>query len=113
MCPGDVHLAVLDISRVYRQFHVSPNDWPLLGIRFYDAYFFYKRIPFGCRMSSFVMQSVAEFIDRALATRHVKAHMYLDDIVIVAPTKPLADQHYKQTIDLLTALGLQVVQKKL
>ena len=31
-CPGDVHMAVIDLSRAYRQFPVAPTDWPLLGV---------------------------------------------------------------------------------
>ena len=34
MCPRGVHLAVIDLSRAYHQFPVSPTDWPLLAIFF-------------------------------------------------------------------------------
>ena len=113
MCPGEVHMSVIDLSRAYRQFPVMPTDWPLLGISFAKEYYFDHRIPFGARMSSFVMQAIADFITRALSARLISAHMYLDDIVIVAPTKALAERHYKTTIHLLQELGLQVAVKKL
>ena len=66
--PGDIQLA-------YRQFPVTPLDWPLLGIHWRGCWSFDCRIPFGCRMSSYVMQTIAEFIVRALAKRAIKAHI--------------------------------------
>ena len=68
-CPGETHLAVIDLSRAYRQFPVPPTDWPLLGIYFNGKYFFDGRIPFGARMSSFAMQSVADFIQGHCAAK--------------------------------------------
>ena len=97
MCPGDVHMSVIDLSRAYRPFPVSPLDWPLLGIAHEGLCYFDRRIPFGSRMSSFIMQSVAQFIIRAMEARGIVAHMYLDDIIIIAATKEIATRHYAQT----------------
>ena len=111
--PGDVHMAVIDLSRAYRQFPVNPLDWPLLGIYWRGAWSFDRRLPFGCRMSSFSMQSAAEFIVRALAKRQVRAHMYLDDIIVISPTKDIAERDYKKVLTLLHQLGLAVAPRKL
>ena len=111
--PGDIRLSVIDLSRAYRQFPVTPLDWPLLGIYWDGAWSFDCRIPFGCRMSSFAMQTIAEFLVRALAKRAVKAHMYLDDIIVVSPTPEVAERDYKRTLALLADLGLMVAHHKL
>ena len=87
MCPGGVVMAVIDLSRAYRQFPVSPLDWPLLGMMVDQQQYFDLRLPFGARMSSFAMQTIANFIVRALTTRGIRAHMYLDDINIVCPNQ--------------------------
>ena len=112
-CPGDVHIAVIDLSRAYRQFPVPPTDWPLLGIWFDGQYFWDGRLPFGARMSSFVMQSVASFITRALKKQGIHIHMYLDDIIMISQSEALAKRHYSQILELLKELGLQVAHKKL
>ena len=112
-CPGDVHLAVVDLSRAYRQFPVPPTDWPLLGIQFKGKYYWDGRIPFGARMSSFAMQSVAQFITRALKVKHIDTFMYLDDIIIVSSSKQQAERQYRDTLTYLEGLGLQVASKKL
>ena len=111
--PGDVHLSVIDLSRAYRQFPVAPLDWPLLGMHWRGHWSFDCRIPFGCRMSSFTMQSIAEFLVRALATRSVSAHMYLDDVIIVSATAEIANRDYNTTLQLFSELGLTVATKKL
>ena len=111
--PGDVHLAVVDLSRAYRQFPVIPLDWPLLGIYWRGAWAFDRRLPFGCRMSSFTMQTVAEFIVRALSTRTVKIHMYLDDIIMISATSATAERDFAVILRLLDDLGLEVAVKKL
>ena len=112
-CPGDITMAVIDLSRAYRYFPVCPLDWPLLGIVHEGVTFFDRKIPFGARMSSFVMQMVAEFMVRALHTRRISAHMYLDDIVIIAPTADTAIAAFTATLNLLVGLGLQTAQNKI
>ena len=111
--PGDIHMAVIDLSRAYRQFPVTSLDWPLLGISWRDMWSFDRRLPFGCRMSSYIMQSVAEFISRALARRRVSAHMYLDDILVISRTSQLAAKDYQAVLNLLGELGLDVAVHKL
>ena len=113
MCPGQITLAVVDLSRAYRQFPVCPLDWPLLGIVAEGHFLFDRRLPFGARMSSFVMQMAADFIVRALQKRGIKAHMYLDDVVIIAPTLQIASRSYDQTLALIKSLGLEVASNKL
>ena len=112
-CPGEVVMAVVDLSRAYRQFPVCPLDWPLLGVKVAQQYFFDRRLPFGARMSSYTMQMAADFIVRALERRGIKAHMYLDDVVIISPNRHMAHRQYDQTLHLIEALGLKVAEKKL
>ena len=112
-CPGEITLAVIDLSRAYRQFPVYPLDWPLLGIFWRGAWSFDRRLPFGCRMSSYIMQSVADFIVRALAAKNITIHMYLDDIIMISPSRATADRDYNIAMALLARLGLAVAHKKL
>ena len=111
--PGDVRLPVIDLSRAYRQFPVTPLDWPLLGIYWNGAWSFDRRIPFGCRMSSYAMQTVAEFLMRALAKMAIRAHMYLDDVIIISANHEVAQRNYHDTLNMFKTLGLTVAEKKL
>ena len=59
------------------------------------------------------MQITADFIVRALTRQRIKAHMYLDDIVIIGATRDITNRQYQQTMDVLRDLGLQVATNKL
>ena len=113
MCPGDIHMAVVDLSRAYQQFPVDPLDWLLLGLHWKDGWTFDRRLPFGTRMSSFVMQKAADFSIRAINTSKAKGHMYLDDIILISPTAETAQRDFTHTRQLLTELGLQIADNKL
>ena len=103
--PGEVH-------RAYRHFPVTPLDWPLLGIHWEGHWAFDRRMPFGCSMSSYVMQSIAEYIVRANASRSIKAHMYLDDVIVVSNTAHIAQRDHDAALRLLYELRLKVAKKK-
>ena len=113
LCPGEITMAVIDLSRAYRQFPVPPTDWPLLGVQFEGKYFYDGRLPFGSRLSAFAMQSAAQFVVRALGAANIVAHMYLDDIIIIAGAKDVARRNYQNALSLLADLGLQVAPHKL
>ena len=108
----DTKLAVVDISRAYRHFPTCPLDWPLLVLYQDGKYYFDRATPFGARMSSYVMQSAAQFVIRALGARGIKALMYLDDLILVTNTQA-QDQHYAAVLTLLRSLSLEVAQHKL
>ena len=112
-CPGGIHLAVIDLSRAYRQFPVHPLDWPLLCIHWKGAWSFDRRLPFGSRMSSYIMQTIAEFLVRAMASRSIVMHMYLDDILLISPQEAIAQREYPAVIEVLNSLGLAVAVNKL
>ena len=105
-------LAVVDISRAYRHFPTCPLAWPLLVLQHGQKYYFDRATPFGARMSSYIMQSAANFVIRALAARGIEALMYLDDLIIISDALD-ADSHFKEAIDLLGRLGLEVAPHKL
>ena len=59
------------------------------------------------------MQSIADYIITALSSRGVQAHMYLDNIIIVAPIMDIVERADQETLKILTGLGLQIAHKKL
>ena len=74
---SNVYRAVVDLSRAYRHFGVFPLDWSLLAIQHEGALYFDRAVPFGARMSSYIMQSIADFSVRALERRGITALMSL------------------------------------
>ena len=106
-------MATIDISRAYRNFRTCPSDWPLLIIKTDDQYFIDTALPFGCRMSSYYMMSIANFIIRALDKQGIKVLIYLDDILIIGPNEAATQEAYTRVLHLLTDLGLPAAPHKL
>ena len=109
---GDTRLAVVDISRAYRHFPTCPLDWPLLVLQYDNKYYFDRATPFGARMSSYIMQSAASFIVRALESRGIRSLMYLDDLILISQADTV-EREYQEAINLLISLALEVAAHKL
>ena len=104
-------LFTVDVHRVYKNFRACPLDWPLLNLVWPDeegnqVHYLDITMPFGSKLSSLYFQRAANFIIRVLHTKGVKAFMYLDDLIVVAPD-PITAYHQFDTVrDLLKVLGL-------
>ena len=109
--PG-AFMFTIDVSRAYKNFKSCPLDWPLLAIRWRDDYYLDVTMPFGARASSGHMQRVADAIVATLASKGVTAHMYLDDLVVVAPSLTIAMAQYDMARGLLARLGLPEAMDK-
>ena len=64
-------------------------------------------------MSSFVMQTIADFLVRAMRADSIITHMYLDDIIMISPTSYTATRDYQKVLKFLEELGLEVATNKL
>ena len=96
----------VDVARAYKNFRVDALDWPLMCIKWDDRYYVETAMPFGARSSSCYMQRVANMIVRILGKKGIRARMYLDDLIVVAPTEEVAQAQYKRVQTLLDDLGL-------
>ncbi len=83
----DYWLCTTDLKNAYKHFNCCPSDYPLFTIKWRGRYYFESSIPFGARMSSFLMQSVANAIIDILKKKNIKGYMYLDDLLIISKTK--------------------------
>ena len=102
----DAYLFTVDIARAYKNFSSDPLDWPLLCLRWDEAFYVDVSMPFGSRASSCYMQRIANFITRVLRSEGIEAIMYLDDVVVVAPDLNTASTQYDRVRGLLAELGL-------
>ena len=103
--PG-TSMFTLDISRAYTNFKSCPLDWPLLVIKCQEAFYLDITMPFGAHASSGHMQRVADAIVAILAVKGVVAHMYLNDLVVVAKDHDEAQRQYAIVCAPFAELGL-------
>ena len=106
------YMFTVDVARAYKNFRLDPLDWPLACIKWEGHYLIDIAMPFGARSSSSNMQRVANFIVRILGVEGIKARMYLDDLVVVAPSRDIAQRQYDRVLRLLGELGLPEAEGK-
>ena len=106
------YLSTADVSRAYKNFSSDPLSWPLLGMEWEGKFYCDTTMPFGARASSASMQRIATAIVRILRDDGVVAHMYLDDLVIVSPSRERAQKDYTRAKQLLQELGLPEAKDK-
>ena len=110
--PG-VTLLTIDINRAYKNFRACPLDWPLLNVTWQredgpQLTFLDTAMPFGSRLSSLH----SSFIVRALEKKGIRACMYLDDLLVIAPDPITAYIQFDIVRDMFRKLGLPEAVKK-
>lgn len=63
-------MAKCDVEEAYRQLPVRPADYPLLGFRWKEQFYFDKRLPMGCRSSCRTFQMFSDIL--ADVTRQIR-----------------------------------------
>lgn len=100
------YMSSTDVSCAYKNFRSDPLDWPLLSFYWRDKFYCDVSMPFGARASSCHMQRVATAIVRMLRDRGVIAKMYIDDLILVSPTREKVCHDLEIAQALLHDLGL-------
>lgn len=95
-----------DVSRAYKNFRSDPLDWPLLAFQWRGSFYCDVSMPFGTRASSCHMQRVANAIVRMLKDCDVIAKMYIDDLILISPSREKAARDLEIAQSLLKELGL-------
>lgn len=103
----------LDIARAYKNFVSCPLFWPLLVFRWKSGFYIDISIPFGSRVSSLHMQSIANILVTIIKAQGVAAHMYLDDLIVIGPDKEKMTKAYNAARRVLHELGLPEATDKL
>jgi hypothetical protein len=118
MRPG-WYMAKVDIKAAYRTVGVRPDQWGLLGMKYtprggaQTRYFIDTRLPFGacgsaehfCRISTAVRAMM-------VARGYHDVIVYVDDFLILAPTKERCQEALDTLLQLLAQLGFTVSDKK-
>lgn len=108
----EVALATVDIRRAYHNFPGCPLDLPLNNIKFKGRYYIDLAMPFGARTSSCYMQKIAEYISRALASRQIYCHIYLDDVIMYFQPDMDPPARMREALAFIKALGLPLAEEK-
>lgn len=112
----------LDVEAAYKQVPVRREDWPLLGFKWLNHWYYERVLPFGLRSSCRLWEMYATALHHLLETvlsvegdpqclLRVIIH-YVDDFLLVAPTKELAGALLAAALALCNMLGLPMAADK-
>ena len=68
-----------DLKRAYWQFREDPYDFPSLGFKWDDLYFFDIALPMGLRSAAMVCQRITNAVSYICEQHGFDVHNYLDD----------------------------------
>ena len=104
----------LDIQAAHKQVRLAPSDQGLVMFAFQGRYFHYKVAHFGGKFSAFWWSRVGAFLIRLLHQllgQGHKAFIYVDDLLLIAPSTQIAHITWLTTVFLLL-LGTPISWKK-
>ena len=98
-------LLKLDIKDAYRIVPVHPADYHLLGIRWDQATYIDRSLPFGLRSAPKILTAIADFVAWVLSCLGIKHQIhYLDDFLFLVA----ADSHNAWPLHLPGFLGIRI-----
>ena len=106
------HMLKVDLSRAFRQLKVDPADYPLLCLKWQDAYYLDRAYAFGHRTGSMGCSRLSDFIRYSHSKKGFYLLSYIDDLLgAEIPSK--AQASYDTLVSLLQELRIPVSKSKL
>ncbi len=102
----------IDIERAYRQLRCCPLDWPLLGLKWHQAWYVDRAVPFGVRTGANAMQQVSDGVVDILRQENHFCIPYIDDLAGADIDPVKAEAAFRRCSELLAELGITEAIKK-
>ncbi len=116
----DYYLAKIDLRHAYRSVPVHPANCPALGLKWTflgdeaPTYLMDTRLCFGGRRSPGIFHRLTQSVRRMMHRKGFDGIVvYLDDFLVVSPTKEECTLVFNTLLGLLTGLGFQISPSKL
>ena len=114
------YMAKIDLRHAYRSVPIHPSNYTATGLKWWFAgdskptYFFDTRLPFGAKSSPEIFHRLTQAVRRMMERRGFHdVIVYLDDFLVIAPTKEECERAYHALSQLLRDLGFTISLKKL
>lgn len=98
----------VDLKEAYYTVPIHQESQNLLGFLWNSRKFQFTCLPFGLSCAPRVFTKVLKPVVAYLRERGVRLIIYIDDILIMAPSERLATNHLLLTLDLLEILGFLI-----
>ena len=112
-------MAKLDLKSAYRSVLVHPSQYHLTGLKWTftgdkeATYLVDTRLPFGARFSPGIFHTLTQAVKCMMAARgHTGLVVYLDDFLVIEPTKEECTRTLNVLMDLVRKLGFSIAWDK-
>ena len=112
-------MAKLDLESAFRSVPLHPDEFEVTGMKFKfpgnsrSSYLYDTRLPFGAKKSPSIFNRLTQSVRRMMAKRgYHRLIAYLDDFLIVAPTKEECKAALNTLLRLLRDLGFAISYNK-
>ena len=101
-------MAKLDLKDAYLTVKVSEQDKKYLQFEWKGKYYQFRSLPFGLATAPFVFTKLTKPVVAHLRVRGMSVIIYIDDILILAPSEAMARECVEFTAGLFTRLGFLI-----
>ena len=102
----------IDFLDGYWHVPVAPSKRPFLGFRYRNQDYQFRSMPFGLCTAPRVFTKVVAYVVRVLASIGIWCLPYLDDLLLLAPTKEECLRIRERALEIIKNLGFIVNEKK-
>ena len=108
---GD-YMINIDLTDAYLTVPIHPNSQQFLRFLWQGQSYQFVTMPFGLNVAPRVFTKLMKPVIAWLRGQGVRMIIFLDDILVLAPTIDTLNQHARMTINLLESLGFLINYKK-
>ena len=108
------YLAKSDIQAAFRIIPISPIDYPLLGFKWKNKYYFDKCLPMGASSSCQIFERFSTSLEWILHNYmpNIKILHVLDDFLFIAPTAEECSSALRIFLRICEEIGVPIAQEK-
>lgn len=109
--PGDF-LASVDLEDAYLLVPIHQEHRKYLRFRFQDQIYQFTALPFGLASAPYIFTKILKPVLSTLRERGFLSVVYLDDFLLIAPSRQDCQKNITATINLLQSLGFLINKNK-
>ena len=112
LLPKDFWSVALDLQDGFWHLPVSRRKRPFLGFRYRGQLWQFRAMPFGLNVAPRLFTKVMAHMVKVMAAEGIFVLIYLDDLLIIAPSKEICLAHMEKALSILESFGWLINQEK-
>ena len=102
----------IDLKDAYFHIGLHPELWPFLRHQVGTQVWEYRAGPFGLSIMPATFMTVIRVVEKVCRARGIQIFVYLDDILVIAPSKETLRKHLTEVVETILQAGFKINLKK-